>query len=147
MWQGTESSPDEKGSSAAFSVHLSENLPKPSRHYLEEMNQEMPLFLSHFPNGVHYLKGGVASGFKHVEETTYKTRLLIIKGKRYPRVFEVPITGDSLNEGDVFVLDMGLKIYVWSGKDCNMHEKLKATEIAQNIKDHERHSKAKLFRP
>jgi len=72
---------------------------------------------------------------------------MVVKGKRYPRVFEVKLSGDSLNEGDVFLLDMGLKLYVWTGKDANMHEILKATEIAQNIKDHDRFNKAKIFRP
>lgn len=86
--------------------------------------------MSHFTGGVFYLPGGVGTGFKHVEETTYRTRLMVVKGKRYPRVFEVPVTADSLNEGDVFVLDMGLKIYYWAGKDCNGHETLKALEIA-----------------
>ncbi len=72
---------------------------------------------------------------------------MVVKGKRYPRVFEVPVTSDSINEGDVFVLDMGLKIYYWAGKECNGHETLKALEIAQNIKENERHSKAYLFYP
>ena len=36
----------------------------------------------------------------------------------------------TINEGDVFVLDMGVKIYYWAGKDCNGHETLKALEIA-----------------
>ena len=55
---------------------------------------------------------------------------MVVKGKRSPRFFELPVTSDSINEGDVFVLDMGLKIYYWAGKDCNGHETLKALEIA-----------------
>ncbi len=35
-----------------------------------------------------YREGGVATGFKHVENET-KKRLLQIKGKKKPRVFEV----------------------------------------------------------
>lgn len=135
------------GSSAAFSCELSENLPKPSRHHLELMKEESNLFLSLFKNGIFYQHGGVGTGFKHVEPTTYTTRLLVVKGKRYPRVFEIPVNASELNEGDVFVLDTGLKIYYWAGKDCNIHEKFKALEIANNIKENERHSKAALLYP
>jgi Gelsolin repeat len=105
------------------------------------------LFLSYFKSGIFYLEGGVESGFKHVEPETYTTRLLLIKGKRYPRVFSMPVEANSLNEGDAFVLDNGMTIYFWAGKEANSHEKLKACEIAVAIKNNERKSKAKLFYP
>jgi quinolinate synthase len=62
-------------------------------------------------------------------------------------VFEIPVKASEFNEGDVFVLDTGLKIYYWAGNDCNIHEKFKALEIANNIKENERHSKAVLLYP
>lgn len=94
------------------------------------MEDETELFLSYFKPGVFYLPGGVESGFKHVEPKTYETRLLLIKGRRNPRVFNMPISGESLNEGDVFVLDVGMNLYYWAGAECNTHEKVKAAEIA-----------------
>jgi hypothetical protein len=35
------------------------------------------------------------------------------------RVSEVPVTNASLNKGDVFILDLGLKIFVFCGPTSN----------------------------
>ena len=101
-----------------------------SRHHLEEQEMETDLFMSYFKAGLFYLEGGVESGFRHVEPETYEPRLLHVKGKRYPRVFSVPVSASSLNDGDCFVLDLGLQLYCWFGAQANMFEKAKAGEIA-----------------
>jgi hypothetical protein len=79
------------------------------------MMEESQLFMSYFKGGVFYLEGGVESGFKHVEPKTYEKKLYIVKGKRYPRVWTVEMKADSINEGDVFILDMGMELYFWPG--------------------------------
>ena len=107
------------GSAAALSVQLSANLKMGSRHHLQLMGQETVLFCSYFKGGVFYLVGGVESGFRHVAPTTYETKLMLIKGKRYPRIFQMPVTAASLNEGDCFVLDNGMTIYYWAGAEAN----------------------------
>jgi hypothetical protein len=77
----------------------------------EVEGHESPLFLSYFKaTGITYLPGGVASGFKHVEEESYPERLLHLKGSRVVRAREVPLASASLNTGDVFILDLGLKV-------------------------------------
>jgi hypothetical protein len=102
------------------------------------MMEETTLFLSLFKSGIFYLEGGVESGFKHVEPKTYEKKLYIVKGKRYPRVFTLEAKASSLNEGDVFILDMGMKLYFWPGHECNVNEKGKGMEILINIKNAER---------
>ena len=146
-WHGVDCTSDEMGSSAALSVQLSEHLQLGSRHHLELMNEETDLFLTYWKAGITYLKGGVESGFKHVEPETYEPRLMLVKGKRHPRVYQVPVEANSLNEGDCFVLDLGMKLYYWAGAEANNHEKYKAMEIAVAIKNHDRHNKAKLYHP
>ena len=42
---------------------------------------ESKKFLKYFPKGVKYLKGGVASGFKHVEAEDRPPVLLRLKGR------------------------------------------------------------------
>jgi gelsolin len=111
------------------------------------MEEETELFLSYFKPGVFYMPGGVESGFKHVEPTVYETRLLLVKGNRNPRVFNMPVSADSLNEGDCFVLDCGLTLYYWAGADSNNREQVKALEIAAAIKNHDRKAKASLHYP
>lgn len=102
--------------------------------------EESPAFLSLFRGGIFYLEGGVESGFKHVEPKTYEKRLFIVKGKRYPRVYTMPLEANSLNEGDVFILDLGMKLFFWPGLECNVNEKVKGMEILFNIKNAERGS-------
>jgi hypothetical protein len=125
-------------SAAAFTVQISDILPLPSKHHLELYAEETQLFLSYFKGGIFYLEGGVESGFKHVEPKTYEPRLLMVKGKRYPRVFPMKLEANSLNEGDVFILDLGMKLYFFPGVEANVNEKVKGMEILFNIKNSER---------
>lgn len=111
------------------------------------MLEETNLFLSYFKQGIFYLEGGVESGFKHVEPKTYEHKLYIVKGKRYPRVWTMKMESASLNEGDVFILDLGMKLYFWPGKDANVNEKVKGMEIIFNIKNGERGAHPEVFYP
>lgn len=109
--------------------------------------EESNLFLSYFKSGLYYLEGGVESGFKHVEPKSYEKKLYIVKGKRYPRVWTLDPISDSLNEGDVFILDLGMKLFFWPGKEANVNEKVKGMEIIFNIKNGERGGHPKIFHP
>lgn len=93
------------------------------------------------------MPGGIESGFNMVTEKVFVPRLLQCKGERYPRVFEVDMKADSINEGDVFILDMNQKIYFWPGKDCSVTEKMKALEVATNMRKSERHAQADVIFP
>jgi hypothetical protein len=135
------------GSAAAFTVQLSDNLPMVSRHHLELMMEETTLFLSYFKSGLFYLEGGVDSGFRHVPPTVYEHKLYIVKGKRYPRVWTVEMVANSLNEGDVFILDLGMKLFFWPGLEANVNEKVKGMEIIFNIKNGERGAHPEVFYP
>ena len=125
-WHGKECTADEMGSSAAFTVQLSGVLPMASSHHLEEQCYEGEQFLSYFKDsGVEYVPGGIESGFRIVGEKEFTPRLLHIKGERYPRMFSVDMKADSINDGDVFVLDMNDRIFFWPGAECNVNEKMK----------------------
>ena len=84
------------------------------------------------------------SGFAHVERDSWPTRLLHVKGRRAVRVLEVPLKLASLNSGDVFILDAGLTLYQWTGKDASRAEKAKGLDIALAIKDEERGGRATI---
>ncbi|CAM9905149.1 unnamed protein product, partial [Sphacelaria rigidula] len=84
--------------------------------------------------GIEYLPGGVASGFNKMEKDVFRTRLLHVKGKRVVRCSEVPCSSSSLNTGDVFILDAGLKLFLWSGPEANMYEKSKGLQTMQRIR-------------
>ena len=71
-----------------------------------------------------YLEGGVETGFRHVEPEQYRSRLLHVKGKEKLAVFEVDRSVKSMNCGDVFILDCGLKLIQFNGKECSTQEKM-----------------------
>ena len=52
----------------------------------EVEEHESKLFLSYFGGGITYLKGGVASGFKHVEAETREVRLFQVRAPPYAAV-------------------------------------------------------------
>ena len=77
--------------------------------YREVQGHESEEFLDLFPPAIVTMEGGIDSGFNVVTPTEYQPRLLHIKGQRkYVRVKQVPLTRDSLNDGDVFLLDNGM---------------------------------------
>ena len=120
-----------------------------SNHHLEEQMYESDLFMSHFKKmgGLEYLEGGIESGFKQATKKEFEPRLLQCKGARYPRVFAVDMKADSVNQGDVFILDLNDKIYFWPGDECNVKEKMKGLEITTNIRKSERHCHAEIYFP
>ncbi len=105
--------------------------------YRETQDHESNRFLSVFKNtgGVMYLEGGIEAGFRHVEGKEYPTRLLHLKGRRNIRVKEVECKCESLNEGDVFILDLGLMMYQWNGSKSNRMEKTKGLEVCTRLRN------------
>ncbi len=96
------------------------------------------------PSPFRYLPGGVETGFKKVEKDKYEPRLLQVKGRRNIRTMQVRLAWDAMNCGDVFILDLGLTIYVWNGREASRVEKIKALDVARRIKDEERGARAAI---
>ncbi|XP_041790753.1 scinderin like a [Chelmon rostratus] len=144
-WIGDETSQDEKGSVAIFMTQLDDFLGGKPVQFTEFQNNESVTFLGYFKKGIKYKKGGVGSGFKHVvtNEANVK-RLLHVKGRRNIRAKEVDLSWSSFNKGDCFIIDLGKTIYHWSGSECNFYERLKATEMANDIRDNERQGRAEV---
>ncbi|NXD39893.1 VILI protein, partial [Copsychus sechellarum] len=92
-----------------------------------------------------YKKGGVASGFKHVETNMYNIkRLLHVKGKKHVSATEVALSWDSFNKGDVFLLDLGKVLIQWNGPSCSIAEKSRGLALARSIRDSERGGRAQI---
>jgi gelsolin len=147
FWIGSDSSQDEYGTAAYKTVELDDFIngstgSDPVQHR-EIEGHESPEFLALFPKGISFMKGGVDTGFRHVEPTSYKTRLLHVKGKKNCTVREVELSAKSLNKGDIFIIDAGLDLYEWIGSKAGIMEKQKAAEIVRALDD-ERGSKPNI---
>uniref|UniRef100_A0A8C2AAY8 Gelsolin n=1 Tax=Cyprinus carpio TaxID=7962 RepID=A0A8C2AAY8_CYPCA len=149
FWIGDECSMDESGAAAIFTVQMDDFLGGKPIQYREVQGYESKTFVGYFKSGLKYMvgrQGGVASGFKHVAsgEVNVK-RVLHVSGRRVVRATEVPVSWDSFNQGDCFILDFGQEIYQWCGSKCNQFERLKATSVSKDIRDNERCGRAKLY--
>ncbi|KAM9123109.1 villin-1 [Pangshura tecta] len=144
-WLGRESSQDEQGAAAIYTTQLDEHLGGVAVQHREAQGNESNVFKGHFKQGLIYKKGGVASGMKHVETNTYNVqRLLHVKGKKNVVAGEVEMSWNSFNQGDVFLLDLGKIIIQWNGPESNRAERLKAMNLAKDIRDRERGGRAQV---
>ncbi|XP_063777858.1 villin-like protein [Pseudophryne corroboree] len=144
-WIGKDSTQDEQGAAAVYATQLDDALGGSPIQHREVQGNESATFKSYFKNGVIYKKGGVASGFKHVETNMYNIRrLLHVKGKKHVSATEVDLSWNSFNKGDVFLLDLGKVIIQWNGPESNRSERIRACSLAQSIRDDERGGRAQI---
>jgi len=144
FWLGKYTTQDEAGTAAYKTVELDDFLGGEPVQYREVQEHESDEFLKIFNNTLVIMSGGVESGFKHVEPEKYRPRLLHLKGQKKVRVTEVDLTHKSLNSGDVFVLDAGLKIFQWNGKKAGPMEKQKGASMGRALRE-ERKARPELF--
>lgn len=136
FWLGKNTSQDEAGTAAYKTVELDERLGSRAVQHREIQDYESPSFKSLFKDGsLQVFEGGVASGFNHVGPVSYETRLLQCKGVSPVLCRQVELKRSSLNSGDVFILDTGLKIYQMNGKDSRPAERAEAAKIARAYDD------------
>ena len=144
FWIGSESTQDEYGTAAYKTVELDDSLRGAAIQHREVQEAESQLFLGYFGvprgsaaprEGIMYLAGGAASGFKAVEAETRPTRLFWVKGRANNLLLkEVKPKRDAMNSGDVFILDSEEGIWQWSGTDSNAHERSKAAAFCASLK-------------
>ncbi|KAK3689350.1 gelsolin [Podospora appendiculata] len=139
FWLGGKTSQDEAGTAAYKAVELDEFLHGAATQHREIQASPSDDFVALFPR-LTVRRGGVASGFQHVEEGEKEeiaTLLRVFKhagsGRDSIVVHEVQPTWRSLDDGDVFVLDKGDKIWVWQGRKCSPMEKAKAAQVVHDM--------------
>jgi gelsolin len=142
FWLGRSTSQDEAGTAAYKTVELDEFLRGAATQHRELQTSPSDAFSHLFPR-LKILRGGVRSGFNHVEvndEPQHTDTLLrvfkhpsLTAGRDAILVHEVEPTWQSLDEGDVFILDKGEKIFVWQGRKCSPMERLKAAQVVNDL--------------
>jgi len=127
-------------------VELDDLLGGAAHQHREVMGYESEQFIGYFGGHIQILAGGIESGFHHVAPEVYVPRLLHLRQtlkKKHVRLTHVEINRSELNEGDVFILDAGLKLFQFNGKHTAIMAKRKGGEICRSLKE-ERHSKPEL---
>lgn len=98
-----------------------------------------------FYSAIRYLPGGVSSGFNHAEiNAGGEKKLYQIKGKKNIRVKQVEPKVTSMNQGDCFILDTGKEILVYVGPQAKGTERLKAINVANQVRDQDHSGRAKV---
>ncbi|PYI19524.1 putative actin-binding protein Fragmin [Aspergillus violaceofuscus CBS 115571] len=140
FWLGSRTSPDEAGTAAYKTVELDEYLHGAATQHREVQAHPSGEFVGLFPR-MSIRRGGVQSGFRHVEDAEEKGGMMLLRvfkhaGAARPGsliVHEVEPTWRSLDDRDVFVLDVGDKIWVWQGRSCSPMEKGKAAQVVHDL--------------
>lgn len=135
FWIGSGATQDEYGTAAIKAVELDkyfDDIPIQHREIESfETNQFLALFEKY--GGIHYLEGGVVTGFKSVTSTVI-TQLFQVKGTKTPSLKQVEAKGTSLNQGDAFILTTKDKVFLWVGKKANLKEVLAAAQVVSKFK-------------
>ncbi|KAM4024287.1 villin-1 isoform 2-T3 [Anomaloglossus baeobatrachus] len=146
FWVGNDSSPDEQGAAAIYTIQIDDHLGGVAVQHREVQGYESDTFKGYFKQGIIYKNGGVASGLKQVETNAYNVkRLLHVKGNKNVLAGEVPLEWNSFNTGDVFLVDLGKLIIQWNGPECNKMERLRGMNLAKDISDRERGGRAQVY--
>lgn len=138
FWIGQHSTQDEYGTAAYKTVELDTLLDDKPIQHREVQGHESALFKSYFKT-ITLMKGGADTGFRHVEPEKYVSRLFKFSsgksgGLKSVTMVQVPLSQKSLDPGDVFILDAGLKFFQWNGDSSSNFERLKAVQHLQSMK-------------
>merc|ERR1712150_22775 len=139
FWLGQDTSQDEAGTAAYKTVELDDLLGDLPVQYREVQGHESKHFKALFEQ-ITLLKGGVDTGFRHVEPETYPPRLLHIqtikKGrKKKTTTKEVNLSVSELNTTDCFVLDLGTDVFQFKPEGASVWEKRETNTIVDHIFD------------
>ncbi|EKM51571.1 uncharacterized protein PHACADRAFT_212211 [Phanerochaete carnosa HHB-10118-sp] len=135
FWLGSETTQDEAGTAAYKTVELDGHLDEKPVQYREIQGYESSKFPSYFPHFL-CLEGGVSTGFHHVSSTPPDNtrRLYRVTASGHQLVVrEVPPESPSLVPGDVYVLDMGNKVWQLNTKGSVGKERFKAAEFDHSL--------------
>jgi len=134
FWLGKDSTADEMGTAAYKTVELDDLFDGEPVQHREVQRYESTEFKDLFPK-LEYKKGGHASGFRKSSSAIelYEHKLWQVRKTKAEgmRLEECALHNSSLNQGDVFILDVGEKLYVWEGQKASPFEKNHANLTAE----------------
>ena len=144
VWTGKESTKDEISYVSYKVLQLDQKLENSLEIYYESQERESELFKSYFEFFT-VIKGGIDDDLEKIKNQQYKAKLFHVNSKGAKlQSREVAINKKNLDSGDAYLLDTGIKIFIWTGKKSNSFEKFHMGCLAQKIKDI-RHNKVTII--
>lgn len=135
FWIGKHSSQDEYGTAAYKTVELDTFHDDEPIQHREVQGHESDKFKTYF-DSMTLLKGGADTGFRRVTPEAYKPRLFHVQKQPNRKITstEISLKKGNLKSEDVFIFDLGQKIYQYNGSSCSHDEKFKAAAEVAAIK-------------
>lgn len=134
FWIGKYSTQDEYATAAYKTVELDTLLDDKPVQHREVMGHESRMFKGYFKT-MTLLKGGADTGFRRVLPEQYTPRLFHIEKQkdRTITIQEKSLKRENLEDDDVFIIDNGLTIYQFNGRNCSADEKYNAKAQIMNM--------------
>lgn len=147
FWIGSATTLDKKACAAIHAVNLRNYLGARCRTIREEQGDESDEFLALFDSDIVYIEGGrTSTGFFTIEDSQFNTRLYVIHNDDTALHLEpVAIDYETLDAENVYLLDGGVKLFLWHGKKARNTVKSKSRLLAEKINKNERKSKSEIF--
>lgn len=143
FWIGKHSTQDEYGTAAYKTVELDTYLHDQPVQHREVQEHESKLFRKYFKKFT-YWEGGADSGFRRVKPENYTPRLLHFHGDKHrTQVTEKSMSRKHFKQEDVYILDLGLKLYQWNGVEANKDERYHAGQYLHQLRS-ERKGRPKI---
>ncbi|MGQ9721216.1 MAG: hypothetical protein ACUVXA_07845 [Candidatus Jordarchaeum sp.] len=138
IWLGSKTTVDEKFAGAFISDLLDkERRGHPDVETVDE-GQE-PIEFRRAVGGMRIVDKDLAKSIlKKVEKKTLPTVMYRVSGEEFKTLedvqfIQVPLSKDSLDSEDVFLIDTYKKVYIWQGKNCSVREKVVGGRLARKF--------------
>ena len=133
VWTGKKSEKDEISFVSYKVLQLDKKLENSLEIYYESQGKESELFKSYFEFYT-IIKGGIDSNLEQFESKDYKAKLFHVHGVGSKlQLREITINRKYLDSSDAYLLDTGLKIFIWIGSKSNSFEKFHMGCLAKKI--------------
>ncbi|CAF0945256.1 unnamed protein product [Adineta steineri] len=146
FWIGKDATLDKQACAAMHAVNLRNMLGASCRTQREEQTDESEEFLALFNNHLRVIDGArTETGFWVVRDIEHPTRFYRASGTQKLHVELVAVSATSLDPRYVLFLDIGPKIYIWTGKKCHNMTKAKTRLFVEKINKSERKGLSELI--
>ena len=135
IWTGRKSSKEEISFTSFKALQLDSKLENNCVVLYESEGNESELFKSYFKFFT-ILKGGIEEAQQSIDDQQYKARLFHVHSSGANiQSKQISINKKNLDSGDVYMLDTGLKVFIYIGKGSNSFEKFHLSCMVEKIKE------------